>query len=165
MEINRFLVSLLKLDAAIPATQVSFCPVVWIGSPLTCKRVCLPHPGPGGDTLACWEGRNGVGGDPIPTTGQKLWYSLLYNPFRNRVNKISCQFVARQMTLMTILWKRQQPAICSRGPIIIRPCCEYLQHGLITIKTPNPKCRLYWCLREFIDWRYSQSCWYFRPAL
>jgi hypothetical protein len=35
----------------------------------------------------------------------------------------------------------------------------------ITIKTPNPKCRLYWCLIEFMDWRYSQSCWYFRPAL
>jgi hypothetical protein len=33
----------------------------------------------------------------------------------------------------------------------------------ITIKTPNPICRLYWCLLEFIDWRYSQSCWYFRP--
>jgi hypothetical protein len=35
----------------------------------------------------------------------------------------------------------------------------------LTIKTPNPKCRLYWCLIEFIDWRYSQSCWYFRPLL
>ncbi len=23
---------------------------------------------------------------------------------------------------------------------------------LITIKTPTPKCRLYWCLIEFIDW-------------
>jgi hypothetical protein len=22
-----------------------------------------------------------------------------------------------------------------------------------TIKTQNPKCRLYWCLIEFIDWR------------
>ncbi len=32
----------------------------------------------------------------------------------------------------------------------------------ISIKTPKPKCRLYWCLIEFIDWRYSQSCWYFR---
>ncbi len=31
----------------------------------------------------------------------------------------------------------------------------------ITIKTPNHKCRLQWCLIEFIDWRYSQSCWYF----
>jgi hypothetical protein len=28
----------------------------------------------------------------------------------------------------------------------------------ITIKTPNPKCRLCWCLIEFIDWKYSQSC-------
>jgi hypothetical protein len=26
---------------------------------------------------------------------------------------------------------------------------------------PNPKCRLYWCLIEFIDWIYSQLCWYF----
>jgi hypothetical protein len=29
----------------------------------------------------------------------------------------------------------------------------------------DTKCRLYWCLIEFIDWRYSQSCWYFRPDL
>ncbi len=35
----------------------------------------------------------------------------------------------------------------------------------IYIKTPNPKCRLFWSLIEFIDWRYSQSCWYFRPHL
>jgi hypothetical protein len=28
----------------------------------------------------------------------------------------------------------------------------------ITIKTPTSKCRLYWCLIDFIDWRYSQSC-------
>jgi hypothetical protein len=27
----------------------------------------------------------------------------------------------------------------------------------IFTKTPNPKCRLYWCLIEFTDWRYSQS--------
>jgi hypothetical protein len=36
---------------------------------------------------------------------------------------------------------------------------------LIITKAPNPKCRLYWCLIEFTDWRYSQLCWYFRPAL
>ncbi len=35
----------------------------------------------------------------------------------------------------------------------------------ITIKTPCPKCRLYWCLIEFKDWRNNQSCWYFRPFL
>ncbi len=33
----------------------------------------------------------------------------------------------------------------------------------ISIKTPNPKCRLYWCLIEY--WRYNQSCWYFRRPL
>jgi hypothetical protein len=33
----------------------------------------------------------------------------------------------------------------------------------ISIKTPNPKCRLYWCLIEFMDWRYSQTP--FRPLL
>jgi hypothetical protein len=27
----------------------------------------------------------------------------------------------------------------------------------------NPKCRLYCCLIEFKDWRYSQSYWYFLP--
>jgi hypothetical protein len=35
----------------------------------------------------------------------------------------------------------------------------------ISIKTPKPKFLLYWCLIDFIDWRYSQSCWYFRPLL
>ncbi len=34
-----------------------------------------------------------------------------------------------------------------------------------TRRTPNPKCRLYWCLIEFIDWRYNQSSWYFRSFL
>ena len=38
-------------------------------------------------------------------------------------------------------------------------------HRLITIKIPNPKCRLHRCFIEFIDCRYSQSYWYFRPAL
>jgi hypothetical protein len=37
-------------------------------------------------------------------------------------------------------------------------------HGLINYKDTNTKCRLYWCLIEFLDWRYSQSCWYFRPS-
>ncbi len=50
-----------------------------------------------------------------------------------------------------------------RGHIVIRQApswnCECNESiDQITIKTPNPKCRLYWCLIEFIDWRYSQSC-------
>ncbi len=32
-------------------------------------------------------------------------------------------------------------------------------------KDTNPKGRLYLCLIEVIDRRYSQSCWYFRPLL
>ncbi len=32
-----------------------------------------------------------------------------------------------------------------------------ITHGP-TIKTLSPKCRLYCCLVEFVDWRYSQSC-------
>ncbi len=40
------------------------------------------------------------------------------------------------------------------------------RHGPNNYKDTRPyKCRLYWCLIEFIDWRYSQSCRYFRPAL
>jgi hypothetical protein len=35
---------------------------------------------------------------------------------------------------------------------------------LITIKTQNTKCRLYWCLIELTDWRYSTASWYFRLA-
>jgi hypothetical protein len=34
----------------------------------------------------------------------------------------------------------------------------------ISIKIPNPKCRLYWCLIELIDWRYSQSCGILNPS-
>ncbi len=34
----------------------------------------------------------------------------------------------------------------------------------ISIKKPNPKYRLNRCL-EFIEWRYSMSCWYFLPLL
>ncbi len=34
-----------------------------------------------------------------------------------------------------------------------------------TIKTPNPKCRLYWCSIEFRDWSHSQLCWYLWPLL
>jgi hypothetical protein len=37
-------------------------------------------------------------------------------------------------------------------------------HGLINDKDTKTKCCLYWCLIEFIDWRYSQSCSYFRPS-
>ncbi len=44
-----------------------------------------------------------------------------------------------------------------------RNTTEGVDHGLINYKDINTKCRLYWRLIEFIDWRYSQLCWYFRP--
>jgi hypothetical protein len=48
----------------------------------------------------------------------------------------------------------------------MRPC-RRRSTGMdqITLKTPGPKCRLYWCLKEFIDCEESQSGWYFRPLL
>jgi hypothetical protein len=36
-------------------------------------------------------------------------------------------------------------------------------HGRRNYK--DTKSRLYWCLIEFLDWRYSQLCLYFRPLL
>ncbi len=44
-------------------------------------------------------------------------------------------------------------------------CWDWRSWTKLTIKTPNPKCRLFGCWTEFVDGRYSQSCWYFRPAL
>ncbi len=35
----------------------------------------------------------------------------------------------------------------------------------ITIKTPNPKCRLYWCFIEFIDWRIKSVMLVFRQLV
>ncbi len=39
-----------------------------------------------------------------------------------------------------------------------------LPHGLINYIDTKTKCRLYWFLIEFIDWKFSQSGWYFRPS-
>ncbi len=37
-------------------------------------------------------------------------------------------------------------------------------HGRNNYKDTKTKCRLNWGLIEFIDWRYYQSGWYFRPS-
>jgi hypothetical protein len=51
---------------------------------------------------------------------------------------------------------------CSASAGILR--WDHYKHELNNYKdTKTKKCRLYWCL-EFIDWRYSQSCWYFLPS-
>jgi hypothetical protein len=52
-----------------------------------------------------------------------------------------------------------------RAIVISLPGCENpgTVHGRNNYEEPNPKCRLYWCLIEFVDWRYTHSCWYFQP--
>ncbi len=44
------------------------------------------------------------------------------------------------------------------------PFPDNLTHGLFNYKDTKTKCRLYWCLIESVNWRYGQSCWYFRPS-
>ncbi len=41
---------------------------------------------------------------------------------------------------------------------------EGVSHKLFNYKDTRTKNRFYWCSIEFIDQRYSQSCWYFRPS-
>ncbi len=41
------------------------------------------------------------------------------------------------------------------------PVCN---NDLINRKDTKTKCRLYCCLLELIDWRYTRSCSYFRPS-
>ncbi len=57
---------------------------------------------------------------------------------------------------------------CCKTQGLLLKFCLYLQiyrHGLINFKDTKTKCWFYWCLIEFIDWRYCQSCWYFDSAL
>ncbi len=39
-----------------------------------------------------------------------------------------------------------------RNCVLPRENREWMTWDQITIKTPNPKCRLYWCSVEFIEW-------------
>jgi hypothetical protein len=69
-----------------------------------------------------------------------------------------CDLYSPLLPLFPYLWFKTPPVPCVNKYMGI--CMD-----LITIKTPHPKCLLYWCLKEFIDWRYSRSCWYFRTLL
>jgi hypothetical protein len=60
--------------------------------------------------------------------------------------------------------RRSGVRVAARGEHPASRRRRYSPMDKLTIKTPNPKCRLYWCLIEFIDWRYRQSCRYFRPS-
>ncbi len=54
----------------------------WVPPPLP-VCLCRPRTQVGGDTLA-WGGGGGWG-NPIQTAGQKLWYSIWYNPIYGQV--------------------------------------------------------------------------------
>jgi hypothetical protein len=51
--------------------------------------------------------------------------------------------------------KDKENLLCYKRTKVARTF-RVLSMDQISIKTPNPKCRLYWRLIEFIDWRYSQ---------
>ncbi len=69
------------------------------------------------------------------------------------------------------MWKISGTKTWDRYPVIKK---TKIKHLLINYKDTKTKCHLKnWpvkglcgrCLLEFRDWRYSQSCWYFVPAL
>jgi hypothetical protein len=43
--------------------------------------------------------------------------------------------------------------------------CEEQQQGLYNYKDTKPQISSLLVFNRVIDWRYSQTCWYFRPAL
>jgi hypothetical protein len=47
---------------------------------------------------------------------------------------------------------------------ILRVIISAVDSNRADTKDTKTKSRLYLCLIEFIDWRYSQSCWYFRRS-
>ncbi len=58
--------------------------------------------------------------------------------------------------------RRNESGRCRRQIFIDILCAKC---ALLWDLRQNSKCRIYWCLIEFIDWRFNQSCWYFRPLL
>ncbi len=87
--------------------------------------------------------------------GEKAWPSINYSVLSGYI----CYFA------YTAIVNYPSHSNEKKKPVIQPPTGIATAHTFfmdqITIKTPNPKCRFYWCLIEFIDWRYSQSCWYF----
>ncbi len=89
----------------------------------------------------------------IRVQGRELWVMVVSaSPYEHMIGKPNVKYVANMhgelMNLITLhMLYRQEPV------------------DQIYKKSPNPKCRLYWCLIEFIDRRYSQSCWYIQSVM
>ncbi len=87
-----------------------------------------------------------------------LWKRGIFNTivFLSHVERWNVTWLAKDQ------WEEEAPACMEVSQIL---CSSKSLMDQITIKTPNHNFCLYWCLIDFIDWRYSQSCWYFRPLL
>jgi hypothetical protein len=104
-----------------------------------------------------WHGQEFRGFENIPSDGGALiiWF---HGPMpADYFGLIGEVWMRQRRVLKTVMdrWAWARACMIALGYVN-----EYAMDQ-ITIKTPNPKCRLYWCLIEFIDWRYSESCWYF----
>ncbi len=67
-----------------------------------------------------------------------------------------------KVIIISVKWNLLSNVSSRLFPNKYRRCILSSRHGLINYKDTKTRCRLYWCLIEFIDWKYSQSCWYFR---
>jgi hypothetical protein len=79
------------------------------------------------------------------------------------------QFKVIRFTFLVHLWQEllrlviyEKVVVHDFPPDYIIIIFDSAHHGLINSKDTKIKYRLYWCVIEFIDWRFSQSCWYFR---
>jgi hypothetical protein len=83
---------------------------------------------------------------------------------------MECQKICRSATLFLydkVSWLREDHRLSGRTHLFnigATGAMDRTAHGLINCKDAKTKCRLYWRLIEFIDWRFSQSCWYLRPS-
>ncbi len=69
------------------------------------------------------------------------------------------------LTLVSLYWQVVEATTASAAEQPWGDCRRYGKSmDQIYIKTPNPKCHLYWCLIDSIELK-IQSCWYFRPLL
>jgi hypothetical protein len=97
----------------------------------------------------------------------QILFSLTMLCFRSSTCTPSCSWSWERSSTCPLFTTATSFASWTRSPLFFR-WIRYSQADnmdQITIMPPNPKCRLYWFLIEFSDWRYSQSCWYFLSLL
>ncbi len=95
---------------------------------------------------------------------QDSHYTRIFHYRVTAKNNVFLKITLRYPGVYFLFWAMQSLSFgkihCIEIPLTSR--------SMVSIQTPNPKCRLYWCFIETGDWIYSQSCWYFdyfRPLL